>query len=156
MTTLVKHGGKQYKVSRIVLGLAANMQANVVTVRTPIYDEEVQRTRILQFWNERAKNNEIWMDLSTVAPAQLEDATTIEIIRADNRGNYLEHIWQGTYGQFGAIADRIALDNIVVPHSNVQIIEGERIMIWINSAALFDVPASTIEMMAEELIEYRV
>ena len=157
MTTLVKHNGKQYKVSRVVMGAVANQVANVVNVLTPIFVEEILRTRILQFWNERTKNNELWMDLQTVAPAQLPDATIIEIIRADNRQRYLEHIWQGTYGQMPAIADRIDVNNIVVPHSNVQIIEGENLIVNINSAALFDIAASGgIEMMAEELIEYRV
>ena len=158
MAKLVKIGGKYYKVARVMyVGDAGNMAVNLADVRGVVFDEEIATGRIVQFRDAVSKKNEIYTEFQTVAPAMIDDASLIWISRADPRGNYIETIWEGTYGQIPTGAgERIDINNIVVPAQDVRLDPTEHILIELNSPDVIVIANGQVELRVQEFVHYRL
>jgi hypothetical protein len=158
LAKIVKVDGKDYKMARVVyLGNAGNMAVNVANIRGVIFDEEIATGRIVQFRSARDKKNEIYMELQTAVPAHISDGSNIWITRADPRGNYLETIWEGTYGMIPTGAgERINVNNLVVPVDEVRLDPTEHIHIELDSPEVIVVANSLVELRVQEFVHYRL
>lgn len=158
MSKIVTVDGKKYKVSRVVYhGDANNMVINVVDIETIVYDQEVASGRFVQFRDQTIKKNELYMEFQTVAPAHIEDGAQISLERANPRNQYLETIWEGTYGQIPTGAgERIDVNNIIVPVDEVKIDPTEHILIKLTAAAQTVVANCVVELHVQEFVHYRL
>lgn len=156
MTKLIDYDGKKWRPSIIVLrGTTDNMQINTVSVRTPIFQHECERNRMYQFRNSQERKNELWILLSDAADENDDDAQ-IRVHRADNDDNWIETIWEGVYGQIPSAANRVSVDNIVVPSSEVRIEEGEVMTVDLDDDEVITVADSDIELRSERFLRWRL
>lgn len=156
MTKIINFEGRRYKVTRILLVMGdGDTQQNIADTLTEFWNYEILRTRMIQFKTDQHRNNEIYMYLRTVAPAEIGDDAQIELWRANNKSQYLETIWEGNYGQIPSTANRGNINYIVVPTSEVRLIEGERVIAMLEDDEQIVIANSDLELRAEELLEFR-
>lgn len=151
MKDTISIDGKEYVPNEtIIADDEGTMKVNTTVKWSPIFEYDVPKTEIKQFRKKHDRNNEIYIKLQDVAPAEIEDAAKLRIYKANSKGLFMKMIWEGTYGQLADSSERTDLANIVTPNQNVRLDEGHKLKIDLYAIAVIVAANCTIELRCQE------